>query len=145
VGRGLPPATIGSSLRVGASAYRLRVTKERLTTGSVGEDATAHHYRRRGYRVVVRNWRCSIGEIDLVLTRGDTLVFCEVKTRRGSRFGGGFEAVTARKRQKLRSLAQTFLVVHGVDPRAIRFDVASVVVGPGRPASTQVQVFHDAF
>lgn len=121
------------------------VTKERLTTGSVGEDATAEHYRRRGYRVVVRNWRCSIGEIDLVLTRGDTLVFCEVKTRRGGRFGAGFEAVTSRKRQKLRSLAQTFLVVHGINPLAIRFDVASVVVGPGPSASTQVQVFHDAF
>jgi putative endonuclease len=121
------------------------VTKERLTTGVVGEDATADSYRRRGYQVMVRNWRCSIGEIDLVLTRGDTLVFCEVKSRRGSGFGGGYEAVTARKRQKLRALAQTFLVVHGLNPRAIRFDVASVVVGSGPSASTQVEVFQDAF
>ena len=121
------------------------MTKERLTTGSVGEDATADSYRRRGYHVMVRNWRCSIGEIDLVLTRGDTLVFCEVKSRRGSGFGGGYEAVNARKRQKLRALAQTFLVVHGINPHAIRFDVASVVVGSGPSASTQVEVFQDAF
>jgi putative endonuclease len=124
------------------------MTEERSTTGAVGEDATADSYRRRGYRVLVRNWRCSIGEIDLVLARGDTLVFCEVKSRRGGAFGGGYEAVTARKRHKLRALAQTFLIVHGLNPGSIRFDVASVLLPPGttRPSnSAQVEVFQDAF
>lgn len=124
------------------------MTTDRRTTGSLGEDATADSYRRRGYRVLVRNWRCSLGEIDLVLTRGDTLVFCEVKTRRGGAFGGGYEAVTARKRHKLRALAQTFLVVHGLNPRAIRFDVASVAAPAGSTGplgSAQVEVFQDAF
>lgn len=123
------------------------MTKERLTTGSLGEKATADSYRRRGYRIIDRNWRCSIGEIDLVLGRGDTLVFCEVKARRGDAFGGGYEAVTARKRHKLRALAQTYLMVHRLSPRAIRFDVASVrlAAGGASPDSPQVEVFHDAF
>jgi putative endonuclease len=119
------------------------MTDQRLTTGSLGEDAAARRYRDRGYRVMARNWRCSIGELDLVLTRGDTLVFCEVKARRGSGFGGGWEAVTARKQQKLRALAQTFLLTHRLSPQAVRFDVASVLVRPA--GSVQVELFEDAF
>ena len=119
------------------------VDQPRHTTGSLGEAAAARHYRDRGYRVLARNWRCSIGELDLVLTCADTLVFCEVKTRRGSGFGGGWEAVTARKRQKLRALGQTFLLAHRLSPRAVRFDVASVLLVPGH--SAQVEVFEDAF
>lgn len=119
------------------------MTQRRTSTGSIGEDAAARRYRDRGYRVVARNWRCRIGELDLVLSRGDTLVFCEVKARRGSGFGGGWEAVTARKRQKLRALAQTFLLTSRLHPGSVRFDVASVMVGQG--GSTQVELFEDAF
>jgi len=128
------------------------MTAERQRTGIAGEDAAAGWYRDLGYRELARNWRCSIGEIDLVLGRGDTIVFCEVKTRTGSRFGGGWEAVTAHKRQKLRALAQTFLLVHRLTPGTVRFDVASVVLrraGPSAPrpagTSSQVEIFQDAF
>jgi putative endonuclease len=119
------------------------MTHRRLSTGSLGETAAARRYQHRGYRVADRNWRCSIGELDLVLTRGDTVVFCEVKARRGSGFGGGWEAVTARKQQKLRALGQTYLLTHGINSRTVRFDVASVLLVPGR--SAQVEVFEDAF
>jgi putative endonuclease len=119
------------------------MAQQRPSTGALGEAAAARHYRDRGYRVLARNWRCSIGELDLVLTRADTLVFCEVKARRGSGFGAGWEAVTARKRQKLRSLGQTFLLTQRLSPGAVRFDVASVLLGSGR--SAQVEVFEDAF
>ncbi len=115
----------------------------RPTTGRIGEDAAELLYVRRGYRVVARNWRCRIGELDLVLRRGDVLVFCEVKTRRGSRFGGGFEAVDRRKQQKVRALAQTFLLQMRAGSPAVRFDVASVFVHPNGSAS--VQLFEDAF
>jgi putative endonuclease len=84
----------------------------RPITGRSGESATETGYVRRGFRVVARNWKCGIGELDLVLRHGDLLVFCEVKTRRGGRFGPGFEAVDARKRRKLRALAETFLRHH---------------------------------
>jgi putative endonuclease len=110
--------------------------------GRNGEDAAGEAYLRRGYRVYGRNWRCRLGEIDLVLERRGVLVFCEVKTRRGGRFGGGYEAVTWRKRAKLRALAEAFLQETGFRPRAIRFDVASVSVRGGR---SDVEVFEDAF
>jgi putative endonuclease len=120
-----------------------------LTLGGRGERAAAAAYESRGYRVVAANWRCPLGEIDLILARAEVIVFCEVKTRRGSSLGGPFEAVTATKQRRLRTLARAYLVSteagRDVAPLAdgVRFDVASVTLGPeGRP---QVHVFEDAF
>ena len=110
--------------------------------GSRGEDAAADVYRRRGYRVLARNWRCRLGELDLVVERGGVLVFCEVKSRRQSVFGGGFEAVTWRKQAKLRTVAEAFLQSTGSRPQATRFDVASVAV---RGARSTIELFEDAF
>lgn len=110
--------------------------------GRRGEDAAGQAYLRRGYRMLARNWRCRLGEIDLIVERRGLLVFCEVKSRRGSAFGGGYEAVTWRKRAKLRALADAFLQETGLRPHAIRFDVASVASGDGR---SDVEVFEDAF
>jgi putative endonuclease len=110
--------------------------------GARGEDAAADAYRRRGYRVVARNWRCVLGEIDLVVERGGVLVFCEVKSRRGAAFGGGYEAVTWRKQARLRALAEAFLQAHGSRSQAIRFDVASVAFVRDR---SSVEVFEEAF
>lgn len=109
-----------------------------------GERAAELVYVRRGYRVLARNWRCRTGELDLVLARGPTLVICEVKTRRGSRFGAGWEAVDARKQAKLRAVARAFLVATGLRPREVRFDVASVAVR-GAAGPTDVELFEDAF
>jgi putative endonuclease len=115
----------------------------RLALGSAGEEATLVRYGELGYSVVARNWRCPLGEIDLVIGRGGLLVFCEVKTRAGAAFGGGFEAVTWRKQRKLRQLAEVFLLTEGLDPARVRFDVASVATGQGDGIS--VELFEDAF
>ncbi len=71
------------------------------------------------------------------------LVFCEVKTRIGSAFGGGYEAVTWSKRRTLRQLAEVFLASSArPDQAAVRFDVASVWLGP---RGADVEIFEDAF
>jgi putative endonuclease len=101
-----------------------------LDLGRRGEEAALAGYRAGGYRVLARNWRCSIGELDLVLVRGSTLVFCEVKTRRGAGLGGPYEAVGWRKQQKLRQLAEAFLSGSSVMADEVRFDVASVSFDP---------------
>lgn len=115
----------------------------RPATGRAGEDAAARLYEREGYAVVARNWRCRLGELDLILASGATLVFCEVKTRRGAMFGGGYEAVDARKRRKLRAVADAFLQQTRVSPPSVRFDVASVRLRPD--GSAVVELFEDAF
>jgi putative endonuclease len=83
-------------------------------------------YEQAGYVVLDRNWRCRAGELDLVVGRHRTIVFCEVKTRRSSGFGGAAAAVDHRKRHRIRRLAAAWLAerqVHGVD---VRFDVVAI-------------------
>jgi putative endonuclease len=111
--------------------------------GASGEEQTLADYRKRGYQLLARNWRCSLGELDLVLIRDQVVVFCEVKTRRGAAFGGPFESVTWQKQRKLRQLAETFLRAMRLHPTAVRFDVASVMAtDTGTPS---IHLFEDAF
>jgi putative endonuclease len=107
-----------------------------------GEEAAWRTYSDRGYRLLARNWRCRLGELDLVLARGGEVVFCEVKARRPSPLGGPFEAVTPAKQRKLRALAQVFCSSERPAGERYRFDVASVSVGEG---GVDVHVFEDAF
>lgn len=107
-----------------------------------GERAAWEAYRSRGFRLVARNWRSKLGELDLVVERDGLVVFCEVKARRGSGLGGPWESVTAAKQRKVRALAEAFVAERASWER-YRFDVASVSVGPGgRP---HVHLFEDAF
>jgi putative endonuclease len=115
---------------------------ERSERGRVGEDAALRVYRRRGYDLVARNWRCPLGELDLVLRLGGRLIVCEVKTRSGTVFGGGYEAVTWSKRRTLRRLAEAFVQQTPIAIAEVRFDVASVWVDGGVP---DVEIFEDAF
>lgn len=102
----------------------------RRALGQEGEDLVAAWYEARGYEVVVRNWRCRDGELDLVVRAGRMFVFCEVKTRSSTAFGAPVEAVTRAKQARLRRLAARFLEHDApVRPREIRFDVASVLRG----------------
>ena len=100
-------------------------------------------YLRNGFRLIARNWRCGLGELDLVVRRGRLLVFCEVKTRSTISLGGGYEAVTWSKRRRLRRLAEAFVSQTPVRPAATRFDVASVHVSRG--SAPDVEVYQDAF
>jgi putative endonuclease len=95
--------------------------------GAHGEALTARWYQARGYRVLDRNWHCREGEIDLIVALADTVVFCEVKTRRSADYGLPAEAVDRRKQRKVRAAAATWLRETSSRPAVIRFDVASVV------------------
>jgi len=110
----------------------------RRALGSRGEAMAAEWYEARGYRVLARNWRCREGEIDLVLARGRTYVFCEVKTRATEAFGLPAEAVTARKRARLRRLAARWLAETALPGGDVRFDVAGVLDG-------RLEVVEEAF
>lgn len=98
--------------------------------GAAGEDLAARWYRRRGYRVVDRNWRCGRhGELDLVLAGRRVLVFCEVKTRSSLRFGPPGAAVTADKQRRIRALARRWQLERETPATRVRFDVATVSQG----------------
>ena len=119
------------------------MTDPRRVLGAQGEEAVAQWYEAAGYAVLARNWRVREGEIDLVARHGATIVFCEVKTRRGDAFGSPAEAVTARKQARLRKLAVHWLGENATRADVLRFDVASVTPD-GRGAWT-VDVLEAAF
>jgi putative endonuclease len=95
--------------------------------GSYGERVAARHLVDAGFVVLDRNWRCELGEIDIVAREGRVLVVCEVKTRSGTGFGTPAEAVTARKAARLRRLAVRWLQEHPVHPAEVRIDVVGVL------------------
>jgi len=105
------------------------MTAYRQALGASGEALAAAWYEDNGYVVLDRNWRCREGELDLVVRKQRTIVFCEVKTRSSLKFGVPQEAVTYEKRARIRQLAAKWLETSPVRPRQIRFDVAAVMAG----------------
>ena len=114
----------------------------RTLLGRRGEDAAATFYEKGGYRVLDRNFRCSEGEIDLVLGYGSTIVFCEVKTRATDYFGIPAEAVSHRKQSRLHRLAAAWLARRRPGDVEVRFDVVSAIVRDGELHLTHIP---DAF
>ena len=115
------------------------MTQARRALGTSGEDAVAAWYEAQGYEVVARNWRCRAGELDLIVRRGRTFVFCEVKTRTTDAFGVPAEAVNRDKQARIRRLAARWLTEDApMRARAIRFDVAAVLGG-------EVEILEGAF
>ena len=97
--------------------------------GRWGEQTAAAHLERLGWQVLERNWRCDLGELDLVALDGEhppTLVFVEVKARAGLGYGHPLEAITVAKQQKLRDLAWRWLREH--DPHAARVRIDGIGV-----------------
>jgi putative endonuclease len=118
----------------------------RSEVGRRGEQAVAGWYGAQGFSVLARNWRCSSGELDLVLLDPghDVVVFCEVKTRTSSRFGSPLESVTKAKQRRLRALAGRWMAEArppGLRAQQIRLDLAAVRPGPGgTPVVDVVQI-----
>jgi putative endonuclease len=94
--------------------------------GSYGEQVAVRHLEHAGFVIVARNWRCEIGEVDVVALDGPTVVVCEVKTRSGLGYGSGLEAVTRSKAARLRRLGHRWLLAQGRPGTGLRFDVLAV-------------------
>jgi putative endonuclease len=98
----------------------------RKRLGNAGEEIAARELVRRGYAVREQNWRCPEGELDLVAEQGETLVFVEVRTRRGDRFGTPEESITLAKRAHLVAAAQAYLEAHSMQDCDWRIDVVAI-------------------
>ena len=111
--------------------------------GQEGEAEAERYLRRKGYRIVARNVRSSLGELDLVAEDGQTLVFIEVKARRSGELGGAIHAVHRQKQQKLARLASQFLAQRHWMERSCRFDV--VLLQATDTAELRVEHIQNAF
>ena len=112
-----PPAQLfEKAVSGGGNARRL---------GQWGEAVVAEDLRQKGWTIITTNFRCRMGEIDIIAQNGQYLAFVEVKLRKNGRFGAACEAVTPSKQRKLRLTAQIYLSGHPTDLQP-RFDVAEV-------------------
>ncbi|MEW5958601.1 MAG: YraN family protein [Chloroflexota bacterium] len=111
----------------------------RKQTGQQGEAIAVSYLIGQGYRLVQRNWRAPIGELDIIMEEGDCLVFVEVRTRQGERFGSPEESITPAKQARLIELAQTYLVETRTACRSWRIDVVAVQLGPGLPQVNHIK------
>jgi putative endonuclease len=118
------------------------VTKERLDLGKWGEDMALKKVKKLGYRCLARNYRCPLGEVDLIARDGDSLVFIEIKTRRGRSLEYAKEAVNQRKRRQLSKVALNYMKSNGFTDVRARFDV--VVINLNREQQ-EIEVIRNAF
>ena len=115
----------------------------RLSLGRRGEDAAVRYLEKRRYAIIERGFRMLRGEIDIVARDGPTIVFVEVKTRRGGDFGPPSASVTAAKRRQIRRIAQAYLHRRGFGGAFCRFDVISIRAEKG--GTLRIEHLKDAF
>lgn len=100
--------------------------QNKRNTGTLYEQAVGYYLEQQGYIVLEYNYRCPLGEIDLIAKDGEYLVFCEVKFRQNGRKGSPLEAVDIRKQRTIYRCAQYYLTERHVPECACRFDVIGI-------------------
>ncbi|GAB2596695.1 YraN family protein [Pseudactinotalea suaedae] len=101
--------------------------------GRAGEQLAREWLTRQGLQILDANWRCPIGELDIVALDGDELAFVEVKTRTSTAFGHPAESITRAKLARLRRLAGAWVAVHDVHASGMRIDVVAILRRSGEP------------
>lgn len=118
------------------------MTRERLALGKLGEDIALKKIKKMGYKCIVRNYKCQLGEIDLIAKHKGYLVFIEIKTRKGRDTGYAKEAVTLRKMKHVSRAALAYMKENNCCDVKSRFDVIAVSLNRGNP---EVEVIQNAF
>ncbi len=116
--------------------------RRHLSQGYEGEQLAVRHLKRLGYRIICRNYRCPLGEIDIVARHRGVLVFVEVKSRRSETFGSAKMSITPAKKHKLSQVAWHYLQQHDLTETSARFDVVTVSAIQGSP---HCEVIENAF
>ncbi len=118
------------------------MTRERIELGMRGERLAFEELKKLGYKILERNYRCRFGEIDLIARHRDTLVFVEIKTRRGKTLGYAKEAVNSGKQRRMSKAALAYLKAKTQGCVSARFDVVAISLTSSGP---EVEIVTDAF
>lgn len=104
--------------------------KNNLPLGRYGEDLASKHLKSKGYKIIDRNFRCRVGEVDIVVQDDQTLIFVEVKTRFSDKYGPPEEAITPWKLKSIIRTAQFYKMLHPDLPESLRIDAVLVELSP---------------
>jgi putative endonuclease len=117
----------------------------RQILGARGEKAAARYLRRRGYKILLKNFRSGKAEVDIVARQKDWLVFVEVKTRESEQFGAPSEAVDRDKQRNLSKAALDYLRMLGNPRIHFRFDIVEVIIADGSKRPDDIRLIQNAF
>ncbi len=118
------------------------MSREKQELGVSAEYQAAEFLKAQGYKILARNYRSKLGEIDIIALEKDTICFVEVKSRTSDRFGLPQEAITYVKRKKIAQTALGFLREKKLLGRKARFDVVSIIYSLGLP---KIDLIRNAF
>ncbi len=118
------------------------MSKDGLSLGNKGEELAANLLQDKGYKILYRNYKSQLGEIDIIAKEKEVICFIEVKTRSSDRFGSGSEAVAHTKQRKIAKAALCFLKEKRFLDRPARFDVVSLDYSSSEP---KLDLIKDAF
>ncbi|MBW1614719.1 MAG: YraN family protein [Deltaproteobacteria bacterium] len=118
------------------------MTKERITLGRFGEDLARERLKDCGYRILTTNYRCPLGEIDVIARDNDVLVFVEIKTRKNKSPGRVKEAVNTKKQRQISKVALAYMKSHNLWGSKARFDVVAVGLLDGK---NEIEIIKNAF
>ncbi len=119
------------------------MTQKRLHFGREGESAAIAFLKKKGYRILEKNFRSKVGEIDIIAEQAGVIVFIEVKARSDHKFGHPFDALTPIKQKKIVQTAQSFLVRKRIADKPMRFDVVALTSDPSD--SWEIELLENAF
>ena len=121
------------------------MTEKRLQFGREGESAALAFLKKKGYRILEKNFRARVGEIDIIAEQVGVIVFIEVKARTSHEFGHPFMAITPAKQRKIIQTAKSFLARKRIFDKPMRFDVVALTSDAGSPDSWQIELLENAF
>jgi len=123
---------------------RRRLLSDRVRLGRWGERRCERFLQNKGLRTLIRNYSCTLGELDLVMVDGDgTLVFVEVRSRANETFGPAEATVNLAKRERVAKAARHFIAAHRIEDRPLRFDVITLILS--RRGAPQIRHYENAF
>lgn len=120
-----------------------RITNTRKSIGAIGEELASNFLKKQGYKIVEKNFRTNLGEIDIVALDRGTITFVEVKTRNSTNFGFPQEAVGLKKQKKISQVASIYLNQKNLNSEKARFDVVAILLSPDQ--TEKIQLIKDAF
>ncbi len=117
---------------------------DRTLLGQWGEKRCGRFLKKKGLKILTRNFSCNSGEIDLVMVDADrSIVFVEVRTRVDENFATAEASITSKKKARLLKTARYFLAKHNIEDRPFRFDIVTIVLG--QTGRTQIRHYKNAF
>ncbi len=115
------------------------MTKKRIEIGKQGEALAADHLRQKNYTIIEKNFRCKLGEIDIIAKDRHIVVFVEVRTKTSHTYGPAYNTVTYPKQKQVKRVALYYISKHNLVKTQFRFDVIGIHI---EPQTNQHQIDH---